>query len=342
MIEYEGLESLKNAYLEHLLLRNLSPLSVKQMNLAIRVFLSWLDGKGIKELGQVDRELFENYKAWLSGYLSRKGEPLANKTVIDRMCIVQRWFAWLKKKGVIGYDPIAAVRPPRDKKLLPRGVMRPDEIRKVMEQPDLRSVIGYRDRAMMEVLYSTGARAAELVNLKVPDVDLKKKMAKIRNGKGGKDRFVPLSTPCCRFLARYLAVIRPELAAGMRPSGNNWLKKAETGKDLLFLSIYGGPMGKTWLAAMMKNYIRKAGIKKVVSPVHSFRHSVATHLLEGGMDVRYVQVLLGHNNINSTQIYTHVERATLQALLKKFHPRELAREKVQAFVEEEKKVYAKA
>jgi integrase/recombinase XerD len=93
---------------------------------------------------------------------------------------------------------------------------------------------------------------------------------------------------------------------------------------------------------MMKAYIRKAGVKKVVSPVHSFRHSVATHLLEGGMDVRYVQVLLGHNNINSTQIYTHVERATLQGLLRKFHPRELAREKVQAFVEEEKKAYVKA
>ena len=234
----------KQAYLEHLTLKNQSPLSVKQTDLAIRVFLSWLDGKGVKEIMEVDREVFENYKTWLSGYINRKGDALASKTVIDRLCMVQRWFAWLKKKGFLMYDPIAGVRVPKDKKHLPRGVMRPDEIRKIMEQPDLRSVIGYRDRTMMEVLYSTGARAAELVSLKAPDVDLRKKMVRIRNGKGGKDRFVPLSTPCCRFLDRYLAVIRPELAAGMRPSGNSWLKKSETGKDLLFLSIYGGPVGK--------------------------------------------------------------------------------------------------
>lgn len=342
MTETRSLETLKNAFLEHLTLRNLSLLSVKQTDLGLRVFLGWLAGKGLAEISGVDREVFENYKAWLSGYVNRRGETLANKTIIDRMCIVQRWFAWLKKKGQINYDPIAGVRPPRHKKLLPRGVMRPDEIRKVMEQPDLRSVIGYRDRTMMEVLYSTGARAAELVNLKVPDVNLQKKMVRIRNGKGGKDRFVPLSTPCCRFLARYLEVIRPELVEGMRPSGNSWLKKSQTGKDLLFLSIYGGPMGKVWLAAMMKGYIHRAGITKVVSPVHSFRHSVATHLLAGGMDVRYVQVLLGHNNINSTQIYTHVERHTLQTLLRKYHPRELTREKVQVFIDEEKKIYAKA
>lgn len=317
-------------------------MSVKQTDLAIRVFISWLDGKGIREITAVDREVFENYKAWLSGYLNRKGNPLASKTIIDRMCIVQRWFAWLRKKGVLNYDPIAGVRPPKRKKQLPRGVMRLDEIRKVMEQPDLKSIIGYRDRTMMEVLYSTGARAAELVGLKVPDVNLQKKMVRIRNGKGGQDRFVPLSTPCCRFVARYLDVIRPELVEGMRPCGNSWLKKSQTGKDLLFLSIYGGPMGKVWLGAMMKGYIHKAGIKKVLSPVHSFRHSVATHLLESGMDVRYVQVLLGHNNINSTQIYTHVERHTLQTLLKKFHPRELAGERMQAFVDEEKKVYAHA
>jgi len=342
MTEKETLGGLKDAFLEHLTLKNLSPLSIRQRDLAIRVFLGWLAGKSIREIGQVDREVFENYKAWLSSYLTREGKLLAAKTIGDRMYIVQCWFAWLKKKGVISCDPVAGVKAPRCRKPLPRGVMRPDEIRKIMEQPDLKSIIGYRDRTVMEVLYSTGARAAELVGLKVPDVDLQKKMARIRNGKGGRDRFVPLSTPCCRFLERYLAVIRPELTKCTRPSGNNWLKKAHTGKDLLFLSLYGGPIGTIWLAGFMKKYILKAGITKVVSPVHSFRHSVATHLLEGGMDVRYVQVLLGHSSINSTQIYTHVERRTLQALLKKYHPRELAEERVQIFIDEEKKKYATA
>lgn len=335
-------ESLKAAFLEHLTLRNLSALTVRQTDQAVRIFIGWLAGKGVTDIYQVDQSLFENYNAWLSEYRDRKGATLAATTVRDRLFMVQRWFGWMKKKGILTHNPIAAVKPPKTKRHLPHGVMRPDEIRKIMEQPDLRSVLGYRDRTIMEVLYSTGVRASELCALKVPDVDLQKKAARVRNGKGGKDRFVPLSTPCCRFLDRYLKEIRPELAAGMRPCGNSWQKKAQTGKDLLFLSMYGGPMGKVWLAALMKEYIHKAGIKKAVSPVHSFRHSVATHLLAGGMDVRYVQAILGHNNINSTQIYTHVERETLQGMLRKYHPRELARENLQIFIDEEKRAKAKA
>lgn len=342
MAEKASIESLKGAYLEHLMLKNMAPLTIRQNDLALRVFLGWLAEKNIMDVAQVDSALFEDYKAWLSAYTGQRGAALGTGTIRERLFTPQRWFVWLKKKGVLVFNPIADVKAPRRKKQLPHGVMRPDEIRKVMAQPDLKTVIGYRDRTIMEVLYSTGARAAELTGLKVPDVDLQKKMVRIRNGKGGKDRFVPLSTPCCRFLDRYLKEFRPELAEGLRPCGNSWLEKAQTGKDLLFLSIYGGPMGKVWLGQMMKDYLRKAGITKAVSPVHGFRHSVATHLLESGMDVRYVQVLLGHNNINSTQIYTHVERNTLQALLKKYHPRELAQERLQIFIDEEKKVYAKA
>ena len=188
------------------------------------------------------------------------------------------------------------------------------------EQPDLRSVLGYRDRAMMEVLYSTGARAAELLNLRLPDIDLETKIARIRNGKGGKDRFVPLSTPCCRFLDRYIRETRKEMMEGVRPAGNNWKKKEGTAGDLLFVSIYGGPLSKNWLCTMMKRYLHNAGITRPASPVHSFRHSVATHLLGSGMDVRFVQVFLGHSNIDSTQIYTHVERKSLHKMLKAYHP----------------------
>jgi integrase/recombinase XerD len=211
-----------------------------------------------------------------------------------------------------------------------------------MEQPDLRSVLGYRDRAMMEILYATGVRCAELVCLRVPDVDLKKKSIRVRNGKGGKDRFVPLSTPACRFIERYLAVIRPELAGCMRPAGNNWKAKSQTGEDFLFLSIYGGQLTRTWLAETMRRYLRDSGITRPVSPVHSFRHSVATHLLENGMDVRYVQAFLGHESINSTQIYTHVERKTLLRLMKTCHPRELVGETALPFVAEEEKKHALA
>lgn len=345
MLKVSGtdLEGLKAEYLQHLQLKNYSPLTLRQMDQNLRIFMGYLKGRGIVDIGKVDRETFEHYKAYLSQeYVSRKGKPLTSGTIISRMFNIQNWFVWMKKKGVIFFNPCADVKLPKTERRLPRGIMRPDEVRRVMDQPDLKTPLGYRDRTMMEVLYSTGMRAAELVKLQASDVDLQKKVVRIRNGKGGKDRFVPLSTPCCRFLERYINVTRPELAEGMRPSGNNWLKKAGTGGDRLFLSLYGGPVSSNWLAGIMKRYMLKAGINHIASPVHSWRHSVATHLLESGMDVRYVQVLLGHENITSTQIYTHVERKTLQRLMKAHHPREMTGETVQPFVEEEKREYAVA
>ena len=327
------LEGLKLAYLQHLKLKNLAALSIRQMDQALRVFLDFIQSRGVGDVGLIDRELFEKYKAHLSeDYLTRKGKRLTTNTIRDRLFIVQRWFLFLRKKGVLFFDPIAEVRPPKIVKQLPRGVMRADEIRKVMAQPDLKIAIGYRDRTMMEILYATGVRCAELVNLRAPDVDLKKKVIRVRNGKGGKDRFVPLSTPACRFIERYLSTIRPELARCLRPAGNNWKAKSQTGEDFLFLSIYGGQISRVWIAATMKRYIAQAGITRPVSPVHSFRHSVATHLLESGMDVRYVQAFLGHESINSTQIYTHVERGTLGRLIKAHHPRALSGESVLPYI----------
>jgi integrase/recombinase XerD len=330
------LEGLKLAYLQHLKLKNLAALSIRQMDQALRVFLDFIQSRGVGDVGLIDRELFEKYKAHLSeDYLTRKGKRLTTNTIRDRLFIVQRWFLFLRKKGVLFFDPIAEVRPPKIVKQLLRGVMRADEIRKVMAQPDLKIAIGYRDRTMMEILYATGVRCAELVNLRAPDVDLKKKVIRVRNGKGGKDRFVPLSTPACRFIERYLSTIRPELARCLRPAGNNWKAKSQTGEDFLFLSIYGGQISRVWIAATMKRYIAQAGITRPVSPVHSFRHSVATHLLESGMDVRYVQAFLGHESINSTQIYTHVERGTLGRLIKAHHPRALSGESVLPYIPKE-------
>ncbi len=341
--EKPDLAALKAAYLEHLVLRNMSALTVRQVDQYLRLFTGYLSGRGITEPGKVDREAFEQYKAYLStGYVTRKGTQLKSSTVQGRLISVKVWFAWMKKKGVLFFDPLAEAQVPRTIKRLPRGVLRPDEIRKLMEQPNLKTPIGYRDRTMMEVLYASGARAAELMNLRTPDVDLKKKVVRIRNGKGGRDRFVPLTTQCCRFLERYLEEIRPELADCLRPAGNRWSEKARTGADFLFLSAYGGSFSPTWLSAVMRAYYLKAGMMNPVSPVHGLRHSLATHLMADGMDVRYVQALLGHNNINSTQIYTHVERGTLHKMLKKYHPRALTGETVQPFVEEKEEHAAAA
>lgn len=330
------LNALMAAYLEGLVLRNLSPLTLGQENLTLRLLVDFLKARGVTDAAQVDTAALEAFKAWQANdYRTHKGAALVNSTIIGRVNQVKAFFAWMKRKGVLHFDPAAEVRPPRHLKRLPKGVLSPAEIRRVMAQPDLKTPQGYGDRTMMEVLYATGMRAAELSALEISDVDLAKKAARIRRGKGGKERFVPLTTPCCRFLARYLAEMRPVLAECTHPRGNQWMKKAGTGGARLFLSIYGGPVETGVLSVRMKGYLRRAGVTRPVSPVHGFRHSVATHLVGSGMDVRFVQTMLGHVNINSTQIYTHVERDTLRARIDEHHPRALSGEKVTAFVEEE-------
>lgn len=312
-------ETAKTAYIHHLTLRNLSPLGISQVERDIRLFIGFLEDLGVRSIVQVDADVMERYKAHMTAYRTRKGMPLCLNTVRARLFTALRWLKFLRKKGVLLAEPVDVQPPPRVKRL-PRGVLTPDEVKAVMAQPDLRGLLGYRDRTMMETLYSTGMRAAELCNLEIRDLDFEKKAARIRNGKGGKERFVLLSPPCIRFLERYLKDIRPELAQGIRPAGNNWLKKFQSGGNLVFLSIYGGPLTRQWLAQMMKQYIRRAGIERIMSPVHCWRHSCATHLMSSGMDIRYVQILLGHAHVNTTQIYTHVERKSLQGQLGKYHP----------------------
>lgn len=329
------------SYLDRLKLRGLSKSSIGQEHQNLRFFIGFMRRKKFFELDAVDRAAFERYRDYLMGeYRMGNGKTLDVMTVQSRIFSVQRWFRFLRKKGVLAFDPIADVRAPRRKKRLPSGILSFEEIERLMRLPDLTTPRGYRNRTIMEVLYSTGARAGEVAAFKVEDINLEKKTAFIHAGKGGKDRFVPLTTQCCRFLSRYLSEIRPALIEGLRPAGRKYIEQAGTGGDYLFISIYGGRVRSYWLAGIMNEYLTRAGLAGRIQPVHGFRHSVATHLIEGGMDVRYVQVFLGHNNINSTQIYTQVERKTLHRMIKRYHPRALCNERVIPFVEEKKHVVA--
>lgn len=324
-------EALRAAWIQRMKLRNLSPLTVRQRNMDLGFFLAYLEKTGVHSVHQINRETLERYKLEVAGQKTRRGTALTVGVLRARIFAVQDLFRFLKKRGVIKTDPLADVEVPRPAKILPRGVFSPDELRKIMAEPDLRSFVGYRDRTIMEVLYSTGIRAAELASLKVQDLDLERKQARVI-GKGNKERLVLLTTPCVRFLARYINEVRPRLAKAIRFSGNNWRKRFRTGGDHLFLSSYGGPFCSIWLGQVMRNYIKRVGITRSVSPVHSFRHTIATHLLEDGMDIRYVQVFLGHNSINSTKRYTHVARKMLKKQLKDCHPVELMSARVQPFI----------
>ncbi|MEW6558054.1 MAG: tyrosine-type recombinase/integrase [Elusimicrobiota bacterium] len=328
------LAQLKEYYLQHLQLKGFSAFTVRQTEQMVRIFLNFLKANGITEIKKVNLENLEDYKGHLTRYKTKKENNLTPSTILTRLMAVRNFFRYLLKKGLIYRDITEGWQMPKDRRPLPRGIMTIQEINKIMKQPQIRTTLGYRDRTILEVLYSTGIRAGELIRLKVSDVDLDKKVLRVNKGKGGKSRYVLLNTPTCRFLERYLKKIRPELAKCPRPSGNNWEQKSKTGEGILFITVYGGLISQGWIDTMIKKYLKLAGITKQVAPCHSFRHSVATHLLESGMDVRYVQAFLGHETIQTTQIYTHIEKEKLRELLKKYYPREKNRVQVKIFSDE--------
>lgn len=322
MPETYTLEQLKEIYLQHLQLKGFTAFTLRQNEQMIRIFLQFLKITGIIEIKKVTQETLEEYKAHLNHCQNKKGKAFTVSTILTRLLAVRSFLKFLFKKNILWRDITEGWRMPRDKKALPSGIMTLKEIRLVLKQPKIRTVLGYRDRTILEILYSTGIRAGELTRLKVADVDLDKKLLRITQGKGNKDRVVPLNTPTCKFLARYLKKIRPALISKPRQSGNNWEKRSKTGEGILFLTVYNGALTQGGLTVIMKKYLRLAGITKKLQPCHSFRHSVATHLLEDGMDIRYVQAFLGHETIQTTQIYTHVGKQKLREMLKKYHPRE--------------------
>lgn len=199
---------------------------------------------------------------------------------------------------------------PKQPQRLPRALLSVAEIEAILAEAEPKSVIGLRDRAMLEVLYSTGLRRMELCNLKRYDVEVTRELVFVREGKGGRDRVVPLGARAAAWVERYLTEARPELAAG------------ET--EYLFVTDHGEPMTAYVLANKVKRYMAFAGIEKV-GACHLFRHACATHMLENGADIRFIQALLGHAKLETTQIYTHVSIEKLKEIHAATHPARLKR-----------------
>jgi integrase/recombinase XerD len=322
MPEQYTLNQLKDIYLQHLQLKGHSHNSIGQTARTLNLFFHHLREKNITDFKKVDMQTLEGYKGYLKKYRVKQIRPLVGNTIVGRLWSLRLFIRFLVKKGIIYRDITDGWRMPKYKKTLPQGILTQEEIKRIMREPQLTLPLDYRDRTILEVLYSSGIRAGELIRLKVSDVDLEKKLIRITKGKGNKDRFVLLNSQACRFINRYLAKIRPELANAPEPKNPRWKKQAYTGNDRLFLGAHGGSLTEPGLVSLIKRILFRAGIKKKIQPVHGFRHSIATHLLASGMDVRYVQAFLGHETIQSTAIYTHVEKEKLRELLKKYHPRE--------------------
>ena len=229
----------------------------------------------------------------------------------QHLAALANFYCYLRQADYLPHDPTRDVEYARAPQRLPKAVLTVPEVKKLLQAPDVNTVLGYRDRTILEMLYTTGARRQELLNLTLDDLDLDGGLIMIRQGKGGKDRVVPIGKIATKFLETYLNGIRPEL---MRYAADPNCKQ-------LFTSLRGKVLGKNSLAAVVEKYARKAGIKTPVSP-HTFRHTCATHMIRNRAGIRHVQEMLGHANLSSTEKYIRLTITDLKEAHSRFHPRE--------------------
>jgi integrase/recombinase XerD len=230
---------------------------------------------------------------------------LSPSSIRRNISAVRTYFKFLMADGVVARDPSERLETPKRWRTLP-DVLTVDEIEKLLAAPNLDQPLAFRDRAMLELAYGAGLRVSEWITLGVKDVLFEDMLVRVF-GKGSKERLVPIGRKAIGAVATYIRELRPKLEKG-------------SGKGVLFLNARGEPLSRMGAWKILRGHVERAGITKAVSP-HTLRHSFATHLLEGGADLRAVQEMLGHADISTTQIYTHVDREYLRQVHKQFHPR---------------------
>lgn len=250
----------------------------------------------------------ERYQRQLFHHRKRDGQPLSFRTQAQRLMAVKAFFAWLAAHGTLPYDPASSLVLPRTEHRLPEAVLSAEEIEAVLAAPDTSTPLGVRDRAMVEVLYSSAIRRAELARLLVPDVDVSRGTLFVRQGKGARDRHVPIGVRAASWVAAWRDRVRPGFVIGADPGH-------------LFLGTGGKPLDLDVLSRTVARYVR-AAVPHRRGACHLFRHSAATLMLDNGADVRHVAEMLGHAKLETTMIYTRVSLQKLREVHAATHPAE--------------------
>lgn len=269
-------------------------------------FSAWLEVRGISRPAEVTKPILERYQRALYHHRKADGKPLTFGSQATQLSAVRSFFRWLARQNRILYNPASELELPRIERRLPRHVLTAAEAELVLGQADPATARGLRDRAIMEVLYSTGMRRREVLGLSLYDLDAERGTVMIRQGKGKKDRMVPVGERAIAWCDRYLTEVRPRYALEPDPG-------------VLFLSTEGTTFTPNRLTALVRDYIDAADLGKRGS-CHLFRHTCATLMLEGGADIRFIQQLLGHADLSTTQVYTQVSIRKLQQIHRATHP----------------------
>lgn len=304
-----ALDLVRERYRQQLEVLNYSPRTIITQATYFNRLAEFMAETHLADVAAFSSQTLADFQRWLFYQPTAKGGARTVASQNRVLSFVRSLFAFLHAEGLLAHNPAAVLRLAREPDPLPKNVLTPQEARKIVEAPDTATLDGYRDRAILEVLYSTGIRKKEILALTVDDVSLDDEVAIIRNGKGGKDRVVPLSRHACRFLETYLKSIRPEMLRGLQT------------RTLFVSTRQGYTLGTHSLGTLIDKYARQAGIKRKVTP-HLWRHTCATHLLKNNANLRHVQELMGHRSLATTERYLRVTITDLKEAHRKFHPRE--------------------
>jgi integrase/recombinase XerD len=280
--------------------RNLAENTVGSYKNDLSTFHNFMNESGISDPSYITSKLLNDFFV----LLNKLG--LSSRSAARYYSSVKGFFGYLLSSGYIEINPMEKISAPKVSKGLP-NVLNINEIEAILSQPDASKKLGLRDKALLETFYACGLRVSELINLKISDLFLSEEMIRVF-GKGSKERFVPIGSSAINWIEEYLKNSRP------------FLEKKAKSQHVLFLNNRGTKLSRMGIWKIVDNYSKLAGIKKEVHP-HTFRHSFATHLLEGGADLRAVQEMLGHVDISTTQIYTHIDRDYIKQVHRDYHPR---------------------
>jgi len=291
---YKKDQSLRSFFTFLYVEKGLSKNTIEAYSNDINDFLNWLNKRNIQDYKEISELVVNEYVAYLFN------KALKSSTVNRKISSLKSFYLFLIKKKIISSSPLSEIITPKKEHHLPSS-MSEDEVERLLRSPNIELDLENRDKAMIEMLYATGMRISELINLKITDIDLERSVLKVL-GKGSKERLIPFGEKALDSLNSYLEKRKKSLA-----------------KEV-FISNRGKKMTRTGFWQRIKIYLSREGLKDSISP-HTLRHAFATHLLNRGADLRSVQLLLGHSDLSTTQIYTHIAKQRLGEVLKKHHPR---------------------
>jgi len=302
----QGLFAWMTRYLEWLRVQNYSERTVENRQLYLGYFIAWCADRSLTRPVEVTRPILERYQRTLYHYRKPNGQPLSFRSQHTRLVPVRAYFKWLTRQNVLLANPASELDLPRLEKRLPKHVLSAAEAEQVVNQADVDDPLGLRDRAVLETLYSTGIRRMEVIGLGLFDLDVERGTIMVRQGKGKKDRMIPIGDRAVAWIEKYVTEVRPSL-------------QVEPDDGVLFLTMTGDPFTPNRLTQLVRNYVDAAEIGKR-GACHLFRHTMATIMLENGADIRFIQEMLGHAELSTTQIYTQVSIKKLKEIHSATHP----------------------